>query len=171
MTILGAKISLLITVCFFSLATYGQSYLLNNEQLIFSFDTKSGKHVILAKDRNNRYIVYRFGGKTKIEFEYPDKSIASWKKFKYSYYLRGGGAQNDGEDLNYIYFINDSFQYTIYDTYHAEGDISRVGIRVVNLRTKKTVYINGNYQSVKGTLTDFRDNNFLEITDDATNEY
>jgi hypothetical protein len=157
-------------ILFFPLVTFGQKYLLDNEQLIFSFDTKNGRHVVLAKDKKNEYIVYRFGSKSKIEFEFPDKLNSSWKKFKYFYYLRGGGIQNDAEDLNYVYFTNSNFQYTIYDTYHAAGKIYTVGIRVINLQNKKTFYIDGNYKTISGTLSGFRDNKLLTVTDDADNE-
>ena len=160
---------LFIILISFSGIAHAQDYLLNNEQLIFSFDTKSGKHVVLAKDKNNLYIVYRLYTGNKIEFEFPDKVKSSWSKFKYSFYLRGGGIQNEGMDMNYIYFINDSFKYTIYDTYYAVGNEFKVGIKVTNLKTNKTSDIKGVHRTIKGTLVDFRDNNLLEITDDSEN--
>ncbi len=92
---------------------------------------------MLAKDKNDAYIVYRFGTANKVEFEFPEKTKDSWSKFKYSFWLRGGGAANEGIDLNYVYFGNKEYTYVVYDTYHAVGDIQRVGVKVINRSTKK----------------------------------
>jgi hypothetical protein len=158
-----------IALILFSGVLHAQIYLLANEELIFSFNTKNGKHVVLAKDKNNSYIIYRFGTASKIEFEFPGRSRESWLKVKYAFYLRGGGIQNDGMDLNYIYFSNNDFKYTIYDTYTTEDQKSDLGVRVTDLKTNKTTDIRGVYKSRKGTLAGFRDNNLLEITDDPGN--
>ena len=72
---------------------------------------------MLAKDKDNRYLIYRFGTKDKIEFEFPDKNESSWTKFKYSYYSRGGGKRNAAQDLIHISFINNGYKYFLYDTY------------------------------------------------------
>jgi hypothetical protein len=159
------KITLIAVFLFFSLAANSQSFLLKNENEIFSFDTQSGKHVVLSKDKGNAYIVYRFGTKDSVEFEFPEKNKDSWKKFKYSYYLRGGGVQNEGMDLNYLYFINKGFKYNIYDTYYAVGNKVQSGITVTNLKTNKTVDIKGLNKSRKGTMIDFRENSLLEIVE------
>ena len=153
------------TLVFISLITNAQHYLLKNESVIFSFDTQSGKHVLLAKDKDNAYIVYRYGNTDSIEFEYPEKNRDSWKKFEYSYYVRGGGVQNDGMELNYLYFTNNGYKYSIYDTHYAAHDKSAIGINVMNLKTNKTVDIKGAEKSRKGTIADFRNNNLVEIVD------
>lgn len=123
----------------------------------------------LNRDTANKYIVYRFGTKDKIEFEFPEKSKNSWKHFKYSFYLRGGGTQNEGMDLNYIYFTNQGFKYVIYDTYFAVGNKQEIGIKIINLETNKITHIKGDTNSRKGTMVDFRDNNLLEIGDELFN--
>lgn len=154
-----------ILLLFFSLHSFGQTFLLRNEEIIYSFDTKKGKHLTLAKDTANKYIVYRFGTKGKVEFEFPEKNESSWTKFKYSFYLRGGGVQNEGQDLNYITFTNKDVEYIIYDTYYSIGEIIETGIKVTNLTTKKTTDIKGDHKTRKGTMSDFRDNGLLEITE------
>jgi hypothetical protein len=159
------KIIFTTTLFFLSLAAGAQNLLLKNESEVFSFDTQNGKHVVLAKDKGNAYIVYRYGTKDSVEFEYPEKNRDSWKKFKYSYYLRGGGAQNEGMDLNYLYFMNKGYKYSIYDTYYSVGNKSQLGISVTNLKTSKTVDIKGIQKTRKGTMIDFRDNNLVEIVE------
>ncbi len=145
---------------------FGQSLTFSNEEVIFSFQTQSGKKVTLNKDKQNNYIVYRFGTKEKIKFEFPEKSKSSWTNFKYSFYLRGGGTQNEGMDLNYIYFVNKNFKYVIYNTYFAVGNKQTVGLKIINLKTNKTTDIKGDRKTQKGTLVNFRDNNLLEIGDE-----
>jgi len=146
--------------------SYGQKYILPNEELIYSFETQSGKTVLLAKDKGNEYIVYRFGTKDKIEFEYPEKTKDSWFKFKYSFYFRGGGKDNEGMDLNYVYFTNNDFQYVVYDTYFSVGEKLNVGIKIIDLKANKTINIKAKTHTQKGTLVDFRYNYLLEIGED-----
>lgn len=157
------KMIFITALLFFSLVTKAQHLLLKNESVIFSFGTQSGKHVVLARDNGNAYIVYRYGTTDSVEFEYPEKNKDSWKKFKYSYYLRGGGAQNEGMDLNYLYFINNGYKYSFYDTYYAVGNKSEIGISVTNLKTNKTVDIKGIKKTGKGTIIDFRNNKLVEV--------
>lgn len=64
-------------------------------------------------------MVYRFGKTNAIEMEFPEKTKESWTKFSYSYYMRGGGAGNEGLDLNYLYFIRNDFKYVVFDVYSA----------------------------------------------------
>jgi hypothetical protein len=154
---------IILLLILFSNTTYSQTGILKNEQLIFSFNLKNSKQVILAKDSSNAYIVYRLCSKDSIEWEYPDKSKSSWSKFKYSSYLRGGGTANAGLDLNYLYFTNDNFQYTIYDTYEAEVNQSQVGIKVTNLKTKKTTNLQGIYSSIKGILSSLAKNPLIKV--------
>ena len=116
---------------------FAQEYILPNETLIYSFETQNGKKLVLAKEKNDKYIVYRFGTKDKIEFEFPEKTKESWEKFKYSFYLRGGEIQNEGMDLNYVKFINRDYQYVIYDTYYAAENKTSIGIKITNQKIIK----------------------------------
>ena len=141
----------------------GQAFTLPDEELKFSFTTQNGKKVTVNKGKENNYLIYRFSSKDKIEFAFPDTSKNSWKAFKYSFYLRGGGPQNEGMDLNYLYFTNNGFRYVVYDTYYAVGNKQEIGIKIINLTTNKTTNIKGDRKTRKGTLTGFRDNNLVEI--------
>ncbi|MEY4926599.1 MAG: hypothetical protein RI894_1035 [Bacteroidota bacterium] len=61
-------------LAFFALAFLGKSeqkLLLPNEECVFSFKTKSGKTMMLAKDKTEKYLIYRFGTKNNIELEFP----------------------------------------------------------------------------------------------------
>jgi hypothetical protein len=148
-------LSYLIFTCQLS----AQNYVLENEDIIFSFQTKNNKFVYLCQDKNEQYIVYRFGTKEKIELEYPkNKDTTSWSKFEFFSYLRGGGIENDAKDLNEISFQNHQIQYTIYQNYYSEGEKYEIGINVLDLETTKTIRIIGSLKTVKGTLIDLRDN-------------
>ena len=153
-----------ILICLlFPCRMIAQKYVLPNETVIFSFTTQNGKKATLNREKNNRYIIYRFGTQNKIEFEYPDTTKSSWTKLTYSFYLRGGGVQNEGMDLDYVYFTNRNYKYVIYNTYVAVGEKTDVGIKIIDLKTGKSSGIKGNIKSRKGSLSDFRDNNLLTI--------
>ncbi|WP_264520585.1 hypothetical protein [Flavobacterium sp. N1994] len=142
-----------------------QNYILPNEDLIFSFPTKNGKKMVLAKDKNNAYIIYRFGTANNIELEYPEKNKESWNKFTYSYYFRGGGIQNAGMEITSIFFKIGNFDYLIYDDYYSESDELTTGILVTNLTTNKETDIKGNYDKIEGTLYDIRQSGLLKMDD------
>lgn len=148
--------------------SFGQNYLLSNEESVYSFETQNGKKMLLAKDKNDNYIVYRFGTKTKIEFEFPKKTQESWSKFKYSFYLRGGGKMNEAMDLNYISFVNKNYKYVIYDTYFSVENKTTIGVKIIDLNTGKIIDIKGNIKSRRGNLVGLRDNKHIGI--DAENE-
>lgn len=161
------KRALLIFFLVYYQCGYSQLYVHKNEVSIISFDTKNGKHLEIVRDTSNKYLNYRFGTKAKIEFEYPSRDANSWKKFKYTSELRGGGLQNEGIDLIYFYFTNDSIQYVVYDTYYAREKKSSIGIQIINLKHNNEITnIIAVNKSVKGTLTDFRDIDLIEQGDE-----
>jgi len=158
----------------FSQALLAQvSYLLPNEQAIFSFETAKGKKVMLAKDKGNKYIIYRFGTKDKIELEYPEKDKSSWNKFAYAEYHRGGGKANSGMDIENIIFINKGFQYVIYNNYHAGDDTipegKNAGIAVLDPKTLKVLSdTEGIKKTVKGDWYDLKTEGLIK---DGTEKY
>ena len=140
-----------------------------NEEEIFAFDTEKGKQVLLAKDKHDKYIVYRFGKGSKIELEFPKGTIDSWKKFTYSYYLRPAQEQAEGMDLNYVYFINGKFKYILYETtVSGEKTVENIGIRVVDVNTGKTLAdIKGIKSTRRGSLLGLRDNELITKGDET----
>lgn len=140
-----------------------------NEEEIFAFDTEKGKHVLLAKDKQDMYIVYRFGKSTKIELEFPKATTDSWSKFTYSSYLRPAQEQAEGMDLNYVYFINGKFKYVLYETtVSGEETINNIGIRVMNIDTGKVLAdIKGIKSTQRGSLLDLRDNELIAKGDET----
>jgi hypothetical protein len=147
-----------------------QSCILINEELIFSFNTKNGKRLVLAKDKKNEYIVYRFGTKDKIELEYPEKNKESWSKFTYGHYLRGGGKQNAGMELESIFFQINNFSYTIYKNFHSEGNSFETGINIRNLSDDKMTIIVGKYNTIKGSFYKLREEELIEEDKDRIDE-
>jgi len=159
-------ILILAALFLFPFAVYGQAkFLLPNEEMVFSFTTAQGKEMVLAKDRSDKYLVYRFGTREKIEMEYPEKTNDSWKKFNYSYYLRSGGEENAGLDLNYLCFLRNGIRYVIYDSYSAESASSYFGVKVI-VPGKTGTDIEGYGNSRKGNLLHFRDNDLVETSEE-----
>ncbi|RRA96675.1 hypothetical protein [Paenimyroides viscosum] len=65
------------------------NYQLKNEQLVYQLKMKNGKQLSVCIDKNENYIVYRYGSKNKIELEYPkEKNLSSFDMFEYSEYKR-----------------------------------------------------------------------------------
>ncbi len=139
-----------------------------NEKEVYSFTTEKGKKMVLARDKNNNYLVYRFGTDSIIELEFPEKNKSSWKKFNYSYYHRQGGASNEGQDQNYLYFINKDYKYILYDTHVQAGNGYAYfsGIKVINMKTKKVTDIPANSKTSKGGLLEFKNNNLVTKGDE-----
>lgn len=148
----------LLTILLFPTLIFGQDYCIENEQILFEFKTNNNKILVIAKDNLDKYLVYRYGTKDCIEFEYPNERNKSWKKFKFSSYLRGGGIRNEGMDLNYLYFQTGNYKYVVYQEYIAQNGETDYGIKVINLKTGKTTNIKAETDTTKGTLTDFRNN-------------
>ncbi|MBL3550394.1 hypothetical protein [Chryseobacterium sp. KMC2] len=140
-------------------------YLLPNEEILYSFETKTGKKMALVKDKKNEYIQYRFGSKDHVEMEFPaEKTKDSWKKFKYRSYMRGGGKQNAGMELNYLTFTNKEYQYQLFRTYYAEDNSNSTGITVTDTKGKETD-INGIYKTIKGCMCHLEESGLIEKED------
>jgi len=142
----------------------------SNETIIFSFTTlKSQKKLFISMAKDESYIVYRYCKKGKVEFEFPKNKTNAYDAFRYSFYFRGNGYQNAGLDLNSLYFHNGHYQYRVYDdrSYenesksakphpNAEQQARHIGIEITNLKTKRVFDIQGDIQTVQGTLVDLK---------------
>lgn len=164
---------LLLALLLNSLISLAQAkYLLSNEEIVYTFSTRKGKIMMLAKDKQNKYLVYRFGTKDKIELEFPgEKNEQSWKKFKFSYYLRGGGKANAGRENDHVYFYNNGFRYTLYRDYDAGDDKTPEsfveGVTVTRLKDYKEISkITALENSAKGGFYDLRSNGLIEEGED-----
>jgi len=123
------------------------------ESLVFGFKAKNGKVITVALGKNDNYLVYRYGRVGKVELEYPKNKSHSFSKFIYSKYLRGGGAVNEGLDLQYLRFSNSGILYIIFDEYSAKDESRDVGIKIVRKKDNKTLAtIHGIVKSIKGSL-------------------
>ena len=123
-----------------------EKYLMQpNENLIFSFKTKSAKTLSVAIDVSQDYLIYRFGKPNAIEFEYRQDKGSSEKEFMYL------NEENHGGYIRYpvteLSFINDDYKYCIYNAYSEHNDDysgpKGVGIIVTNMKTQKCTIIEG----------------------------
>ncbi|MFC7348145.1 hypothetical protein ACFQO9_15610 [Chryseobacterium zhengzhouense] len=145
--------------------TFWAQHLLPNEEVIYSFSTQSGKKMTLVKDKNNQYIQYRFGSPNKIEMEFPkERTKESWKKFHYNSYWRGGGIQNAGMEIDNLSFNHNGYDYLLFRTYHAEGEVYTAGIIIKDKKGKET-RIKGNYKTVKGCICNLEETKMIERED------
>jgi hypothetical protein len=139
-----------------------------NEEILFSFPLKdSEKRLTVCVEKNNQdYIVYRYGTKDKLELVFPDKQKDSWSKYVYSYYFRGGGTDNEGQDLNYLTFENNGFRYRIYQEYTAASKETEVGILVTDLASGKETRITGVSEEAEGNLINLRDSDKITVVNE-----
>lgn len=140
---------------------YRENFCTDNEEVLFSFKLENSPKTVSVCVSNTQsdYIVYRFGTKDKVELEFPANKADSWSKFIYSYYLRGGGAENEGMDLNYLSFENGGYEYQIFQEYTAKDNVTNVGIKIIDKATnKETDIIKGLSNSIEGSLINLREN-------------
>ncbi|MCH5597474.1 hypothetical protein [Niabella ginsengisoli] len=141
-------------------------FVLSNEEIIYSFETKSGKKMVLVKDKNNAYMQYRFGSQNKIELEFPtEKTKESWQKFEYNSYWRGGGVENSGMEIDNLQFSNNGYTYLVYRTYFAEGEKNAAGIIITDSKGKE-IRINGMPETIQGCIC-----NLEHTRNDRKNRY
>ncbi|WP_157503317.1 hypothetical protein [Mangrovimonas xylaniphaga] len=151
---------------FLPILCFSQDYILSNEKSIFEFETIKGKRLVIALDSHEEYLVYRYGTNNNLEFEFPKNLSNSWDEFQFSWYLRGGGFQNEGLDINYLYFNNGNYRYVVFQEYSAHSQKTDYGIKVINLITEKESVILADPKTVKGSLTDFRDMELIKEGDE-----
>lgn len=128
-------------------------FVLPNEVVVLSFKTHKKKQVFLCRDKDNHYLVYRFGSTSKVELQFPEKpDESSFQKFEHSAYFRGGGVENLAMTLDYLSFVNSGYRYVIYKTYASENtrNEDEVGIRVIHLKTGKETKIKGDFNTFEG---------------------
>lgn len=144
---------------------YRDNLCIDNEEVLFSFKLADSPKTlsVCVSEIQPDYIVYRFGTKEKIELEFPENKLDSWSKFTYSYYLRGGGAGNEGMDLNYLSFENGGYKYEIYQEYTAEDNMTNVGVKIIDRATNKETDIKGLSNSIEGSLINLRENQKIKI--------
>ena len=162
------KSILLIAFLIISGNLFSQHLIETNEECIFSFKTKNGKTMMLAKDKNDKYIVYRFGTNAHIDFEFPQvKDSTSSSQFSYNFYFRGGGYQNAGLDIDNLIFENLGYQYNIFSSYSAgekeNDEYFSIGIIVTNKNNDKKTIIKGRNNTAIGNLQGFRTNGMIKI--------
>ena len=151
-----------ITLC--NSQSYDNNLCLKNEKILISFQMLTSKKIlsICISKSEPSYIVYRFGTKENIELEFPKDLENSWKLFIYSYYFRGGGAENEGMDLNYLKFKTSKFEYEIYEEYSALENKEIIGIKIKNINTKKEWDLKGDISTLKGSLVDLKFNDKIQ---------
>ncbi len=132
------------------------------EKLLFGFETKAGKTLSICLAKSESHLVYRFGAAGKIELEYPaDKSKPADSCFVYKWYSRGGGAANVAMHDGSLSFEINEIRYEVFDSWSSEDNARSVGVKVINLKTKKETVIKG-VKPVGGliSLQDFLENPF-----------
>jgi len=144
---------LLLTLfsCLPGFAQFDEQLRKPNEEIVFACQLKNLKWVAVCREKNGKYLVYRFGTKAKIEMQYPAvPDASSWQKFTFNGYVRGGGKANAAMHFGYLKFFNNNVEYELYDLWSSEDDKEEWGVLVK--QGKKTIDMKGNLKNKKGSL-------------------
>ena len=136
-------------------------YLLNsNENLINAIMVTSTEKILsVAVDKRSEYLVYRYGKPGATELEVRQTSTGP-DRFRYYNEVNDGFAR-----FNYqrLFFINENYQYKVYDNYDEHQIEDGAGIVVTNIITKDETRLRG--EVLEGSLS------YLENIDWLTQEY
>ena len=123
-----------------------------HEEVIYTFKLlNSSKVISICKDKENQYLVYRFGTGKKIEFEYPGKlDSSSWKAFELYGLKRFGGKFNAGFGDYSLAFNNNGIKYEIFERWSDEEESQGTGV-IVTVNGKETL-LKGSLKSREGSL-------------------
>lgn len=160
---------LLFFLAFKTFAQKAQKITMKHEETIFSFVTSENKTVVIAYEKQQNYVVFRYGTNEKIEVEVRESKTNAEKKFKYSFFKRGTSKHTNYLDLNYLNVNVGSMQYVVYEDYISLGNEPEIGIIITDANIGERVEIKGDFKTKNGSLNFFRENeDFVEI---STNVY
>lgn len=137
-------------------------HLLSNEVLVLQFTTEEGKQLTIAKDTADKYLIFRFGTPDQIKIEFPSERNNSWNQFCFSWWLRGGGLNNEGIDVNYLYFNTGNYRYVVYQEYTARTEKTQFGLKVINEISGELKDNKAKSKTIQGSLTQLRDNDKIQ---------
>ena len=140
----------------------------NSEELIYSFITIDNKTVVIAHEKQQNYVVFRYGTKDKIEIEVIESKTTADKKFKYSFFSKGTQGKFNYLDLNYLCLNIGSIQYVVFEDYVSIHEQPEVGIIITDANIGDRKEIRGVAATKQGTLTGLKESELIEIT---TNVY
>jgi hypothetical protein len=123
-----------------------------NEKLVMEFNTLSGKRLVISADKDGKYIVYRFGSQNHVELQFPNDLNHSYAAFKLSTETQGKKVPSSGFSYTQIHFSNGGFTYNIFNQFEENGNITKSGLIVEDLKTGKKSLIRADMNSLKGSL-------------------
>jgi len=122
---------------------------------ILTFMTAENKTMSICAGKD--FIIYRYGKKNSMEMEFPGDKRNSWSQFRYSFYIRGGGPENEGIDINYLKFKYRGADYTVYEEYSSADNKKLCGIKIRDRATGKETDIPALPATVTGSLAALRE--------------
>jgi hypothetical protein len=159
-----------IIVCLFtiiSIGVYSKPVYITlcgiDEKQIFGCLTQDKKTISLCAGKDDSYIIFRYGTKDNIETEFPGIKQDSWSRFRYSFYLRGGGAENEGIDVNYLKFSHRGSDYTIFEEFYSAGNKKECGLVIKDRSTGKEIKIYAVPATNTGSLAALRDYDKIQM--------
>jgi len=135
----------------------------DNENILISFQIENSSRTLsVCIEKDEAYIVYRFGTHDNIEFEFPENKTDSWNNFTASH-----GWQRI-TNMYLLEFINNEYKYVVYhhlwlDDYDHETVVgSNYGVVITNISTGEYTDLPGVSGSIIGGLNESIDNEKYE---------
>ena len=145
------RVLVFVFTTLFLLSANAENLCQKSETVIFSFATKTKKIMSLCKEKDAKYLTYKFGKKDNIELQFPKNlDTTSWANFEFSGLGRPGGKANSGFGQYSLTFKVGVAEYEILQVWDSEEDTYGIGINVSN--GGKTVQINGIKKTQEGSL-------------------
>jgi hypothetical protein len=132
----------------------------SKKEVLFSFKTKQNDIISIFRLQNESGLEFLFKpikGKP-VHYPIPTKATSkqNWDKFTYGYYFRPGGVENDGLDLNNLYFKLYNQIYVVYEHYVAADNSFEIGFKILNQKEELIKDYRAKKSTVKGSLIDLR---------------
>jgi len=130
----------------------------NKKEVLFSFKSKQNDIISIFRLQNESGLEFLFKPLKGNPLKYPAKQTVkpNWKQFTYGYYFRPGGVENDGLDLNNLYFKLNNQIYVVYEHYVAADNSFEIGFKILNQKEELIKDYSAKKSTVKGSLIDLR---------------
>ncbi len=105
-----------------------------NEELVMAFRTKNKKIITVNTDKNRNYIVFRYGDKDSVKFQFPQElNENSWKQFGYYSHKQSGEKINPDIEKYRLSFFYNGIRYTIDQNRHVPTEDEELELNITGI--------------------------------------
>jgi len=132
---------------------------------IFSFSTQQGYHFSVYQVNDTTACVQ--WTTLKAEVKICESPPFEKENITYAYYMRPGGIDNEGLDLNHLRFTSGGYAYDVFENYAAADSSKEIGIKITNMVNQDVKLYHALPHSITGSLIHLRNQEiFKEVPPD-----